>query len=100
MLLSARVQVSQRIRLFSDQSTPYLLLAPAVILVVAIVGYPIAKTIYYSLTDFIIWNPSATKWVWFRNYFDLFRDSDFLNSLTNTLQWVLLVIMFQFLFGN
>jgi ABC-type sugar transport system permease subunit len=70
-------------RLTSDRVLPYLLVAPAVILVFALTVYP---TIYVLQTSFTDWNlmRTVTKPVGLQNYLDLATDSLALRALLNT----------------
>ena len=69
--------------LTSDRVLPYLLVAPAVILVFALTVYP---TIYVLQTSFTDWNlmRTVTKPVGLQNYLDLATDSLALRALLNT----------------
>jgi ABC-type sugar transport system permease subunit len=69
--------------LTSDRVLPYLLVAPAVILVVALTVYP---TIYVLLTSFTDWNlmRTVTRSVGLQNYLELARDTLALRALGNT----------------
>ncbi len=69
--------------LTSDRVLPYLLVAPAVILVFALTVYP---TLYVLQTSFTDWNlmRTVTKSVGFENYVDLARDALALRALGNT----------------
>ena len=69
--------------LTSDRVLPYLLVAPAVILVFALTVYP---TLYVLQTSFTDWNlmRTVTKPVGLQNYEDLATDSLALRALLNT----------------
>lgn len=69
--------------LTSDRALPYLLVAPAVILVFALTVYP---TIYVLQTSFTDWNlmRTVTRPVGLQNYLDLAQDSLALRALLNT----------------
>ena len=69
--------------LTSDRVLPYLLVAPAVLLVLALTVYP---TVYVLRTSFTDWNlmRTVTKAVGLRNYVELARDELALRSLGNT----------------
>jgi len=60
------------------------LIAPAVLFVVVIVGVPLGWAIYLSLTD-AIGGSLTGKWVGFDNFTDAWRDQNFRNALENTL---------------
>jgi putative chitobiose transport system permease protein len=63
-------------------STPYLFLAPAVLLVAVFVVYPILAVIFYSFNDYnIITDP---QWVGLQNYQQLIADPVFWKSIVNS----------------
>ncbi len=57
------------------------------------VGYPLVYNVYLSFVD---WNGLSAnmKFVGFNNYSELFHDSIFWDSLTNTLRWVAGALIF------
>ena len=64
----------------------YLYILPAVILVVT---FFISSIIYTTYISFFDWNGIGSKiFVGFQNYISLFKDSNFLISLLNTVIWV------------
>ena len=69
--------------LTSDRVLPYLLVAPAVLLVFALTIYP---TVYVLLTSFTDWNlmRTVTKSVGAKNYVDLLADDLAIRALVNT----------------
>lgn len=68
-------------------ATPYLFLAPALILVGIFVLYPIAAVVFYSFTDFdIIGTP---KWVGLANYEKLISDDVFWLALQHSLVYLI-----------
>jgi putative chitobiose transport system permease protein len=67
--------------------TPYLFLAPALVLIAIFLFYPIASVLYYSFTDFDIATPA--EWVGLRNYERLVRDPTFWKALTNSIIYLL-----------
>ena len=71
------------------------LAGPAIIVFLVFVIYPVISAAYYG---FYRWNgvgaPLAENWVWFRNYFVIFSDPDFLGSVkTNAVVVVLSLIL-------
>src|SRR5918996_3915994 len=67
--------------------TPYLFLAPALLLVGIFVIYPIVSVIYYSFTDFDL--ISDPEWVGLANYARLFDDPTFWKALTNSVVYLI-----------
>jgi putative chitobiose transport system permease protein len=73
------------IRRFSG--TPYLFLAPALILIAIFVIYPIGAVVYYSFTDYSISTPPV--WTGLDNYQKLIRDDTFWLALTHSIVYLL-----------
>ena len=67
--------------------TPYLFLAPALIVIIIFVLYPIGAVVYYSFTDFNIITPP--EWVGLRNYQQLARDPLFWGALKRSFTYLL-----------
>lgn len=69
-------------RIKESRALPYLLIAPAVAIVAAVVIWPVAQTIWLSLYSGTIRNTG--NFVGMENYQTLFADPDFLRALSNT----------------
>lgn len=67
----------------SPQLFPYLLLMPAVLIVIGII-YPWLKGLYQSFTDFSLLNPDKISFVGFRNYKDLIATAEGLHTIKVT----------------
>ncbi len=75
--------------------TPYLFLAPALIVIAVFVLYPIFAVVYYSFTDYSIVNPPV--WIGLKNYQDLLKDSVFWLALEHSLIYLLVTPILIFL---
>jgi putative chitobiose transport system permease protein len=64
-------------------ATPYLFLAPALLLLAVFVAYPIVSVVYYSLTDYDIVRPPT--FIGFENYERLLGDPVFWKALRNSI---------------
>jgi putative chitobiose transport system permease protein len=62
--------------------TPYLFLAPALLVTLVFVAYPIVAVFYYSFTDYSISTPPV--WIGLRNFQQLLRDANFWLALRNS----------------
>lgn len=62
--------------------TPYLFLAPALLLIAVFVLYPMIAVVYFSFTDYSIISPP--EWVGLDNYRRLLDDPTFWKALTNS----------------
>jgi len=69
------------------RTTPYLFLAPALVLLGIFVIYPIIAVIYYSFTDYDIIRPPV--WIGLENFQNLFADSTFWLALTHSFVYLL-----------
>ncbi len=80
--------------------TPYLFMAPAAVVLVVALLYPIAYMIYASFLD---WNPSQrigeATFVGLRNYSNLWSDANFRESLSVTLKFAALVVSIEMILG-
>ena len=67
--------------------TPYLFLAPALVLIGIFLFYPIVSVFYYSFTDYDIVTPA--NWVGLANYERLLTDRTFWKALTNSILYLI-----------
>src|ERR1700689_1762560 len=73
---------------------PYLLRAPAFVLLVGMV-YPFALGLYYSLTDYWLQFPKRFHFIWFGKYIDLFGRLLFARAVEFTLGYTLVAVTIQ-----
>jgi multiple sugar transport system permease protein len=75
-----------------------LLIAPAVLVFLIIIAYPLVSAIYLSL--FSIYTPTLKgHWVGFQNYVGLLSHKDFWGALVNNFIWMLGTLTLQIIFG-
>ena len=77
-----------------EKLLPYLLLAPALVLLVGMI-YPFALGFYYSFTSYWLQYPNRFRFVWFDNYVNLVSEPLFLSSLEFTLGFTLAAVVLQ-----
>lgn len=82
-----------------ERWTPYLLIAPAVLLVAVFLVYPIGSVVYYSLYHYNVTKPWTNGFAGFDNYVTMFSDSLFWQSLVFTGKWVFVEVGLQLVFG-
>lgn len=84
----------------TNRLTPYMFLAPAGIVLVVALLYPIGYMIYASFLD---WNPSQrigeADWIGLRNYVNLLSDEAFHESFFVTLKFAVIVVGLEMLLG-
>lgn len=71
------------------QVAPYLFIAPAIFIVVAVSLYPILYQVYLSFTDWYLLSNPDPVWGGLDGYKRLFGDSQFRSSLVRTVWWTL-----------
>ena len=80
--------------------TPYIFLAPAVIIMVIALLYPLGYMVYGSFRD---WDPSQaigeTAFIGLGNYISLWNDPNFHESLTVTLKFAITVVFIEMIVG-
>jgi multiple sugar transport system permease protein len=88
--------VSQRPGLIS----PWRLIAPMLVIIVGVVGYPVLLTVYLAFTDArLLGGPGTAHWIWVDNFAYALTDPDFLTATAHTLRFTILSVGFEALFG-
>jgi len=70
-----------------SSTTPYLFLAPSLLVIAVFVLYPIGAVVYYSFTEYNIVTPPV--WVGLRNYQQLFQDDIFWKAMGHSFTYLL-----------
>lgn len=78
---------------------PYLLLAPALIIILCVVFYPVVNAIIMSFQSYDLRRPHDIAFVGLQNYAEIFKDDLFWKGLGKTLLWVGFGVGLQFVFG-
>ena len=81
-----------------ERFLPYLLLAPALILLVGMV-YPFALGLYYSLTDYWLQFPKRFRFIWLDNYIGLFNRPLFSRAFEFTIGYTVVAVAIQVALG-
>jgi multiple sugar transport system permease protein len=77
-----------------EKFLPYLLLAPALVLLAGMI-YPFALGLYYSYTSYWLQYPNRFRFIWFDNYVRLVSEPLFLRSLEFTIGFTLAAVVLQ-----
>ena len=77
----------------------WLMLVPALLVVALVAIFPLARTIYQSFTNQQFLALEPTKWIGFKNYRDLWQDSQFRHSIWVTIKFTLITVFFEFVLG-
>lgn len=78
---------------------PYLLIAPALMIVLAVVFIPAVNAILMSFQNYDLRRPNDIGFIGLANYVAVFKDPIFWKSLWKTILWVVFGVGFQFVFG-
>lgn len=81
------------------QLLPFYFLAPALLVELAIIFYPVLETAWMSLHHFVLFQPNDVPFIWFGNFIRAFNDPVFWLSLGNSVIWIVGVVALQFLIG-
>ena len=80
------------------QYQPFILLAPAILIVILIIGYPVVRAVVLSLYKYDLTNLQGVKFVGLQNYIDIFtKDPAFWPAFKNTVIWVSVTVISQLL---
>jgi multiple sugar transport system permease protein len=77
-----------------ERFLPYLLLAPALVLLLGMV-YPFGLGLYYSFTSYWLQYPNRFRFVWLDNYLSLIEEPLFMRALEFTLGFTLVAVVLQ-----
>lgn len=79
---------------------PYLLIAPAGLLMLGFIAYPVISVFYYSLQNYNPTKPWRNGYAGFDNFVHAFTDDpQFWDTLTFSAKWVFVEVGLQLLFG-
>jgi multiple sugar transport system permease protein len=90
----------RRRRSATPRYLPYLLIAPAGLLMLGFIAYPMLSVLYYSLQDYNPTEPWGDGFAGLDNFREIFTDDPlFWETLTFSAQWVVVEVGLQLLFG-
>jgi trehalose/maltose transport system permease protein len=78
------------------------MLAPTLVLLAMVAGWPLLRTIWFSLTDMQLSDPAASRFVGLDNYigqYGLLRDPAWWRAVLNTLAFAVVSVSLETLFG-
>ena len=88
-------------RVVSKLTLPVLLLLPALVIMAALVAYPLGRTVWMSFTDMRLGNLiyGGAPWVGLHNYKEVFTDEQLRTSLVNTVVFGTACVIGTMVFG-
>ena len=78
---------------------PYVLVAPALLIVTFVIFIPVIDAIVMSLQSYDLRRPHRIGFIGMENYAAIFQDDQFWQALKNTFIWVVAGVGLQFFFG-
>jgi len=78
---------------------PYILLSPAILIVLSVVFIPVINAFMMSFQNYDLRRPDQIGFIGLKNYVNILQDALFWGSLSRTFFWVLFGVGFQFLLG-
>lgn len=78
---------------------PYLLVAPALLIILCVVFIPVVNAISMSFQSYDMRRPKEIAFIALQNYIAIFQDPLFWKALIKTILWVVFGVGFQFVFG-
>lgn len=92
--------MKKKIGLQNTKYLPYAFLAPAVILILAFLIYPVCNVFYYSLRNYNTNKPWTNGYIGLENFVRIFtEDKVFYSSLLVSIKWVIIEVALQFVLG-
>ena len=83
----------------ADRRTAFLLIAPAMLVLLAVNVYPFLYALYISAQTYTLGRPTPPRYIGLFNYSDLLEDDRFLNALLVSFKFVTLTVSIEFLLG-
>ena len=91
---------SNRASHLGERTFPRLMLAPTLVVMAVLTAYPLIFTLVYSFTDYqYLKGTDAAKFIWFKNYIDLFQNGYFRQAVLNTIKFTILAVVFEMVIG-
>lgn len=84
---------------FIERNMKWLFPLPAAIFIISMMAFPVAYTIWVSLTDWSMTSAGEAQFVGLKNYIALFNDARFFNSVKLTLYFTILSVSVETVLG-
>ena len=92
-------QRSARRRQIIAAVEPWLYASPSIVLIAAILLVPLTIGISYAFRDIQLLDPMSGGYVGLAHFRDIWADANFWNALRNTIEWTVVSVLLQFIFG-
>jgi multiple sugar transport system permease protein len=82
-----------------ERNLGWKLAAPAFIVMLVVVAYPIGNAIYLSLFNYRLTDPNGRNFIWFRNYWTILKDSIWWNAVAVSTIIMVVTVIVEFIIG-
>lgn len=77
----------------------WMFLTPMIVVLLLVAGWPLLRTIYFSLTDATLSDIDKHQFIWFTNFYYLLIDPDWWIAVKNTLFFTAMSVSLEVVFG-
>ncbi len=95
----ASLPVRRRGRQSALAAEPWLYAAPSLVLILTILLVPLGIGISYAFRNLVLLDPFSGEWIGFAHFVEIWNDGNFWNALRNTVEWTVVSVALQFVFG-
>ncbi len=100
-LLGAEAAPAERSQLTRQRRrAAWLFLAPMLVALAAVAGWPLLRTVYFSFTDANLDNLSRWSWIGLENFRSLAGDHDWWNAVWNTVRFAAFSVVIETILGT
>ena len=78
---------------------PWIYASPALILIVTILLVPLGIGISYAFRNLVLLDPFSGDFIGIDHFVEIWKDGNFWNALRNTVEWTVVSVLLQFVFG-
>jgi trehalose/maltose transport system permease protein len=82
-----------------EKRAAWLFLAPSLAALFLVALWPLGRTLFFSLTDATLDDPTSYSLVWLQNYIDVAADPQWWNAVGNTLFFTVVSVAIETVFG-
>ncbi len=88
-----------KLRMDESKYLPVVLLLPAVLIILFVVGIPMIYSLFLSFTDFTLLKSTGYNFIGINNYISLFKNSIFWQSFGKTVIYIAVAVNVEFILG-
>jgi multiple sugar transport system permease protein len=88
-----------RNRKFLLAAEPWIYASPALILIITILLVPLGIGISYAFRNLVLLDPFSGDFIGTDHFVEIWKDGNFWNALRNTVEWTVVSVLLQFVFG-